>query len=117
MPVRTFCIRPPQRSAKTTRLYVLKICRYAICLSQQQERANNREKWCDRNPALTGAFWIKGGDYFVNNWTTSCSGMEGCCLLCLRKTRVEPVHVAYMFLKIIVRHKPCSSVSIVNIRI
>ena len=47
----------------------------------------------------------------------ACNGTEGCCLLCPRKTPVEPAHPASRSRKIAARHKPSSSVSVVSTRI
>ena len=70
--------KSPQQSAKTTRLFVLKICRSAICPDQLQEQRKSPERMFVKNPDLTEASWIKDGECFVTNWRTNLSGTEEC---------------------------------------
>src|SRR5258708_29673577 len=117
MPVRTSCIKSPQQSAKTTRLYVLKICRSAICPDQLQEPKKIPERIFVKNPGLTEAFWIKDGESFVANWPINLNGTEECYSQYLPNTPATNVPIAIILHKKIVRPTLSSYVSVVIIRI
>jgi putative transposase len=66
-PEKTSYTRPRQRSAKTTRLFVSKTCRYGTCPDRQPEQWKNRGRMFAPSPASIVPSSIKGGASSAGN--------------------------------------------------
>ena len=91
MPAKTFCTRPLQRSAKTTRSSVLRICRFAICPGLPKAVANSTANGSSKRLDSIAPSWIRAGASSGGNWSTKWLGTAASCC---RSRRTIPVRLA-----------------------
>ena len=94
MPVKTFCIRPPQRSAKTTRSSVLRICKSGTCPGLRRGHANSTTSGCVKSQGSIVPSSTRDGQSSGGNWSTRCNGLVACFWQSPRTTPVRRARAA-----------------------
>ena len=114
-PAKTSCTRPRQRSAKTTRSSVLRICKSGTCPGLRRGQAKGPASGSGKSQVSIEPSSIRDGQSSGGNWSTRCNGLAACSWQSLRITPVRHARAAATWQLKTGARKPNSCVSRANI--